>query len=395
MYYGEIFMLPWSENAHYRIPSLIVTNDGTVLAFCNNRKDSGQDHADEVDLVLIRKPLGENWEEPRAIATAPGWICGIGSAVYDPVSDTARCTFGRSAAAIREWKDYTKEELEEIERRVREKAERDGIRPGSYVAISNDSGKTWSEEPQILAPTQVEYTDGTQHSVTSGCHGSSHGILLKHGAHAGRLVCPSRFSIGDYSTMETIKYHSYNNCIYSDDRGKTWKTSQPVQIGTGEGTLIEREDGTLLYNSRAYYQDGKRRTAVSRDGGETWGEFSVDEFLIEDAYQGCNASFLRVERESFDGADKYFPEGARAITVFLNPRAAKRENMTACVSFDDGATWTHTKRIWQGGGGYSSLDFNPHDQKFHLMYECAGKIPHTCGITLAEFDLEWLMQEDM
>ena len=28
----------------------------------------------------------------------------------------------------------------------------------------------------------------------------------------------------------------------------------------------------------------------------------------------------------------------------------------------------------------SSLDFNPFDGRFHLMYECGGKIPHTCGI---------------
>ncbi len=394
MHFFDIFMLPWSDNAHYRIPSLVVTNAGTVLAFCNNRKDSGQDHADEVDLVLLRKPLRGEWEPVRAIATAEGWICGIGSAVYDPVSDTAMCTFGRSAVAVREWKDYTKEEKEALERAAREKSEADGIKPGSYIAVSKDDGKTWTDVPLELAPTDVVYTDGTVHSVRSGCHGSSHGIMLKHGEHCGRLVCPSRFSIGEYSTMEMIKFHSYNNCIYSDDHGKTWKTSQPVQIGTGEGTIIERGDGSLLYNSRAYYQDGRRKTAVSRDGGETWGEFSEDTFLMEDAYQGCNASFLRVEREKLADADKYLPRDIEALTVFINPRAKKRENITACVSFDDGATWVHQKCIWQGGGGYSSLDFNPLDQKFHLMYECAGKIPHTCGIALAEFDLEWLMSDE-
>ena len=236
MHYSEIFNLRWSDVDHYRIPSLIVTKKGTVLAFCNNRRDSGQDHAEQVDLICLRKPLFGEWEE-HTLVSHEGWSCHIGSASYDGASGDVMCTFGRSAIPIHEWKDYTDEERRQIQLQILEKAERDGIRPGSYILRSADDGESWVEAPFDQRPARVTYTDGTEHDVLCGCHGSSHGIVLQHGEHRGRIVCPSRFSIGKYSTMETIKYHSYNNCVYSDDGGRTWQASRPVQIGTGEGTL--------------------------------------------------------------------------------------------------------------------------------------------------------------
>ena len=114
MHYSEIFNLRWSDVDHYRIPSLIVTKKGTVLAFCNNRRDSGQDHAEQVDLICLRKPLFGEWEE-RTLVSHEGWSCHIGSASYDGASGDVMCTFGRSAIPIHEWKDYTDEERRQFE----------------------------------------------------------------------------------------------------------------------------------------------------------------------------------------------------------------------------------------------------------------------------------------
>jgi len=393
MTFIEDMKFTWVPKSHARIPSLIVTNDGTVLAFCNDRKDSPQDNANEIDLVMIRKKPGCDWEPMVRLVSHEGWQNYIGSAVYDPAVDKVMVTFGRCPVSMDEWKIYSEEEKAEIHRKMMEKSKRDGIEPGEYILISFDCGDTWLCTCRVSLPARVTHEDGTVHDVISSCHGSAHGIVLTKGEHKGRIVCPSRFQIGDYDSHDYIRFHVYNNCIYSDDNGITWVVSQPVQIGTGEGTLIEREDGSLLYNSRAYYHDGLRRTAVSRDGGVTWGEFSEDQTLREDTYQGCNASFIRVERNKIAAADRFFPKDAKAITLFVNPHSDKRANLTAHVSFDDGASWCHSKCIWPGDAGYSSLEWNPVDQRFHLMYERCEHNPNRIGIMLAEFDMEWLMSK--
>ena len=49
------------------------------------------------------------------------------------------------------------------------------------------------------------------------------------------------------------------------------------------------------------------------------------------------------------------PEGADSVTIFVNPRAKTRTDLTACVSFDSGATWSHTKLIWKADCAYIEL----------------------------------------
>lgn len=70
---------------------------------------------------------------------------------------------------------------------------------------------------------------------------------------------------------EGVRKCVYNNAIYSADHGKTWQASTCVQLATGEGTLIERADGGILYNPRA---ETRRNMAayVSLDSGRTWRE---------------------------------------------------------------------------------------------------------------------------
>jgi sialidase-1 len=43
---------------------------------------------------------------------------------------------------------------------------------------------------------------------------------------------------------------SRSHIIYSDDRGKTWKLGGSAGDHTNESQVIERADGTLLWNMR-------------------------------------------------------------------------------------------------------------------------------------------------
>lgn len=290
-----------------------------------------------------------------------------------------------------EFGKYTKEELAEMERRAEEKAKSLGIRRGGFMVCTNDAGDTWTERPFEVNTVPFTREDGVTVDLAGFCHGSSHGICLKHGAHKGRLVCPSRVAVAEYNTWDGIRKYCYNNAVYSDDHGLTWQASYPVQRGTGEGTLIELGDGQLLYNSRAYFKDQKRLLADSKDGGATWDNFRADEFLLEEKDIGCNASFLRVEREDLKDAS-LLPEACSSITIFANPRSEIRQNMTCCVSFDEGKTWSLTRTVWEKAAAYSSLDYDPVSGHFFLLYERGeGENPYESGISAAEFDLEWLI----
>ena len=111
---------------------------------------------------------------------------------------------------------------------------------------------------------------------------------------------------------------------------------------------------------------------------------------------GCNASFLRVELADLPDT-ACLPSGARDVTVFCNPRADTRTRMTACVSFDAGAHFFEARVIFDGPAAYSSLDYDKKSGHFFLLYEKGdpqkGSKPYTEGLAVAEFDLEWLLQE--
>ena len=205
MFFAESKIFASDGNANYRIPSVITTKHGTVIAFCTNRIGTLKDHADEIDLVCSVKKSGEPWGEVRVLAHVPNWACNIGSAVYDDVIDRVIVFFSRNPVAKNEFGKYTPEELAEMERRRQEiirEAERDGIFAGWRRLISDDDGEHFVEEAHKVVPALQTHWDGSIAPVEGSTHGAAHGICLRHGVHAGRLLCPSRTAIGSYSDWE-------------------------------------------------------------------------------------------------------------------------------------------------------------------------------------------------
>lgn len=386
MYFDEQRIFPSGGRSNYRIPSIVISKDGTVHAFCNDRRDSVADEAKEVMLVYRRKKPGQPWEAERVLTGLPGWSCMIGSAVYDEETDTVFCSVNRNPSAQWEFAEFAEEEKRALAAECAAKAEAAGVCLGQALFCSTDGGDTWTETALKVEPSPLQHFEEPPvfFGVAScaNCHGSAHGIQLKKGKYAGRLLCPSRYASKSYHSWDDLRKYNYNNTIFSDDHGRTWQAGGPVQVGTGEGTLIERGDGSILYNSRAYFQDQKRYLAVSTDGGESFADAGTDDFLLEEKSIGCNAAFLRTELS-----------GGRAVTLFSNPRSDVREKMTVCVSFDDGKTWEHTRLIWEGGSAYSSLSYDEVSGHFFLLYEkgTSAANPYEFGIVAAEFDLEWIL----
>lgn len=73
MYCANDLLFHSQGMSNYRIPTIVTTKHGTVLAFCSDRKGTLADHADEKTVVLRRKPAGGGWEAERTLLSLPGW----------------------------------------------------------------------------------------------------------------------------------------------------------------------------------------------------------------------------------------------------------------------------------------------------------------------------------
>ncbi len=242
---------------------------------------------------------------------------------------------------------------------------------------SGDDGRTWK-------PVAVEIVPDAKGNRPS-MHMNEHGITLRRGAHAGRLIRPSRFYAGKNHRSKWPQH--YTNAVYSDDGGNTWRTSGPFpEKGTGEAAIAELSDGTLYYNSRRHWApEGKnpRRRWVARsdDGGATWKHAAICAVLPDgpqDRDYGCMGGLVCL------------PVAGRDILVYSNcdsPRGRKRG--TVWASFDGGKTWPVKRLVFAGGFAYSSLDAGrpetPSAGWVYLHFESGGS-------KVARFNLAWILR---
>ncbi len=324
-----------------RIPKIDVATDGTVLAFAKsgNRLRRSEDG-------------GKTWSPMRQVGKDAG-----GSVVVDQTSGDVMV-----------------------------------VRAGKgYLWRSKDHGKTWKRETITLQPNA--YGHGTPKGNPTGTACSESGVTLQHGKHEGRLLMPARIMPPKGSNgQEWWPYH-YNMAIFSDDSGKTWQVSAPVQSGTGEGTLAEMSNGDIYYNSRSHMAiDHRRRIAWSYDGGAMWVDWRVDDVLREvgqpfyfkygtQPSYGCNAGLVRLPLESTGGKD---------VLIFSTPDdpGGQRVRMSVWASFDRGWTWPVKRLIYAGPSAYSSLAADK-DGNIYLLFEKGVKKLYE-SVALAKFDLKWL-----
>ena len=393
MFFENVRVFGSAGASHYRIPSLCVTPRGTALAFANDRRGSASDHVPESALVLARREAGGAWSAPRVLVFQPGYAATIGSAMCLPQSGEVICFFHRYALTRPEFARYTPEDDRRFAEEQAAKAKADGVEIGWRVLRSRDDGISWEETPLVCTPISYkDARDGQTRTAIPSAHGSTPGIVLRYGAHAGRIVCPARYAVGSYASMEEIRDYVANCALLSDDGGKTWFAGGSAQRGTGEGTLIERANGEILFNSRAYFFDQKRYLDLSRDGGETFESLGTDPTLLEERRIGCCASLLRIERAEL-ADDALLPPEATSVTLFSNPRAEDRSHMTICISWDEARTWALSREIWPGAASYSTLAYSAAESRLLLLYERGmGRDPCGDGLAVAGMDFEWLLR---
>ncbi|WP_078629024.1 sialidase family protein [Streptomyces sp. 142MFCol3.1] len=308
--------------ASFRIPAVVVTGAGTLLAFCEGRVASAHDHG-HIDIVLKRSTDGgRTWGPLRAVAKNGSNLAGNPAPV---VLDTGRVLLVhvRSAAGASEDALLRGEVKPADGRRV-------------WVQHSDDDGLTWSAPKEITA--QVKKAGWRWYATTPG-----HAIQLA----GGRVVVPANHTLPPTGTDTgtEAKYNS-GHCLLSDDRGQTWYLGYIDEntngyINVNETTAAELPDGRVYFNTRNDSPSpGNRADAHSRDGGRTLEKpFRPQAGIVTAVVQGSVLQLRDPDLLLYSGpADPDF----RAL-------------MTVRVSADGGTTWRTAHTVDGLPAAYSDL----------------------------------------
>lgn len=335
------------ENGYhtFRIPALLTTKRGVLLAFAEGRRDGAGD-AGAIDMLLRRSiDGGKTWEAIQTVWADGINTCGNACPVLDEATGAVSLLLTHNLG-----QDHEKDIMA-------------GTSVGTrtvWLIRSEDDGATWTKPQEITATTKKP---GWGWYAT----GPGIGIQIRKGAHKGRLVVPC-----DHSDLANGKWTSH--AIYSDDGGKSWTLGGICpHVDTNECQVAELPDGRLVLNMRSADKTHKYRSVCySSDGGETWTDFHYDDTLIEPI---CQASLLALPGDG--------------TLVFSNPASqTERKHLTLRLSSDGGKTWSSSRELYAGPAAYSSLNLLP-DGSIGCLYEC-GTARAYDTISLAIFTPDWV-----
>ena len=353
----DVFKSKTEGYASIRIPAVLVTKTGTVLAFAEGR----QRPADQAENDIIMKRStdgGRNWSALRVLHED-----GVNSLNNPTVVQE------RGSGRIFLW-------YQRIPGHIKERGI--GIGTGlegtniyrNFLLTSDDDGVTWSK------PLDVTKTTKRPSRGTTIASGPGIGIQLTRGPHAGRVLIP--FNEGPYGRWQ-------NYAVFSDDAGKTWTYGNDVPgafVPDGKGgersqinevQMVELNDGSVLLDSRQFAGAKVRRSSVSRDGGKTWSSVQEIHDLTDPS---CMASTIRY---SFDESTK------PGRLLHSGPDSTKRERGTIYLSIDEGNSWPVKRVLYAGPFAYSVLT------KFSDgIVGCLFEADNYGRIVFARFPLAWL-----
>ncbi|MET8686829.1 sialidase family protein [Streptomyces sp. NPDC004732] len=344
--------------ACYRIPAVVRTTKGTLLAFAEGRVNDCSD-AGDIDLVLKRShDGGRTWGPLQVINEGEGDTHGNPAPVVD--RETGRVLLAETYNTGRTDGKNCDVPCDRT----------------PHLQYSDDDGLSWSA-PRDLSEEILPENWNSWYAT-----GPVHGIQLTRGRHAGRLVFTANTETWDGSRVTA----NHAALIVSDDGGDHWKIgatdSYPIpQDGTfrqkpSEMTVTERPDGAVYISGRE--QDGTdlghRTHTISRDGGNT---FTAPFRAIPDLYtpqvQGSTLQF-----------------GKRMLLACPGD-PDRRRTMQIRSSYDGGRTWDSVDRgttVTTDWSGYSDL-VRADGAHVGLLYE-GGAVDARDEIRFARFTEDWL-----
>lgn len=325
----------FGENGYeeYRIPSVIITNKGTVLVAYESREDRGNDWS-KVD-VTVRRSIdgGYHFEEPM-------YPWPIGNEEFSGKQTWSNPVLIADGNFIHLLFCQNYEKV--------------------WYCKSTDDGKSFGDLCEI---TDVFKKFSYAWNVCAV--GPGHGIASKN----GKLIVPVWLANGEVRTdldpMGRIKNHfpSIAGCIYSEDHGKTWKTGFETQgiENANETTVAELESGKILFNFRNERYEKCRVLGIADETLTCLEKVWTEEMLPDPTCFGsmaCGRTGL------------YFVNCANSdLRRLYSPRI----HLTVYKSEDQAASWDVVQEI-DYYGGYADICI--YDGNAYIFYECCkdGKV---------------------
>jgi sialidase-1 len=331
----------------FRIPAIVKTKNGDLLAFCEGRVNGIGDFGN-IKIVLKRSSDGgENWSALQIVASNDTLQAGNPA----PVVDLTDPGFPQGRIFL----FYNTGNGHEMELR-KGKGHRD-----VFFKTSIDNGKTWSDATDITLQVNRIYQpeinpvwnfkeDWRTYANTPG-----HALQFDNGKYKGRIYVAANHSAGNPKPeLKDYQAHGY----YTDDHGATFHLSKTVPFeGSNESTAAQLANNSLMMNSRN--QTGKYRVvALSKDGGENWDTTFVDPNLPDPI---CEGSLLNIGTE----------KGKSVLAFCNNADKNNRDSLTLRISFDEGKTWKKNILFEPKNTGYADI-IKLAKKKIGVLYEADG-----------------------
>ena len=377
----DLFEAGKEGDALYRIPGIVGTKQGTVLAYCEARRSDRGDWG-PID-VLMRRSIdgGRTWLPRQKIVHVEGNLPINPVAAAQNLDKPGENTVNNPVAIVDHETGavhflYCLEYMR------------------CFYMRSDDDGATWTEPVEMTATFEAFRSDYDWKVLATG---PAHGIQLTRGKHRGRLVVPVWLSLG---TGGHSHRPSVTATIYSDDHGKTWQRGQiavpdtPEFVYPNETVVVQLADGRVMLNARSESKRHRRIITTSSDGATNWSAPRFDEALLEPI---CMAGLVRVREPQ---------ETQSGLIAFSNPHNLARQdgkdtpgtsrnrvNVSIKLSDDEGQTWSASRTLEEGFSGYSDMAALP-DGTILCFYERGstdGKDIYRTGLlTVARFNEAWV-----
>lgn len=312
----------------YRIPTMITTDDGGIVALADYRHDHPYDLGKSasngtgshvIDVVSRRSTDGGlTWQSEVVVAAGDGTNAasyGYGDpAIVKDANGTLHCFMAAGNTSYA-----------------------NGMLHMGY-SKSTDGGATWSAVTDIYSSINKSGLDITSAFTTAGT-----GVTFSNGRMAFAML-------GKVSGTTNIYP------LYSDDNGDTWTISPTVAYAGGDESKFEiMNDNTLLlsvrkgsYNGTANRSHNQTTSDASGEGISSWGT-SAD--WTDMNANGCNADILYYGRTT-DGSQDVL---LHTLTKSYGAAGVYRQDLRLYMSLDQGATWSEAFSLQPGSSAYSSM----------------------------------------
>ncbi|HDR0673561.1 TPA: exo-alpha-sialidase [Pasteurella multocida] len=382
----------------WRIPSLLRTKDGVLIAAADKRWQHRGDWGDIDTAIRISHDDGKTWGNITTILDLPSKNGEKSPSAPDPVTfnawgDRPNCTTYCNSAFLID------AQMVQDKRSGRIFLAVDMFADGAGFFGVKDSGNGRINIDGKQYPILNEKQSGQRWTLRENGEVFDHQnnktnyrVVTKGDPKAnfkdvGDIYNERNEKLGNiYLKDEKTPFLAVNTAyvwlMHSDDNGKTW--SNPIDLsaqvkkdwmkffGTGPGVGIQTKNGNLLFPIYYTNQHGKQSSAlvISKDGGKTWdlGESPNDNRTTLKGMNSRELNWNSWENRSAESLGYELTESQLVelnngdIKLFMRNKSGK---VMMSTSKDGGYTWIDTQKIDALNHGYSQLSVIKYSKKIN------------------------------